>query len=267
MRLPSLSGMWPGRAATSSSELEQPQMTEATRSHDDIHPREPVRSRRSTVLSLGREDSRSPLTARPGQADSGAAREEVESPKTPRFRLGMLSFTSSRLQLPHLSRTGTAGSNAMNSQPASASAHQSQTALDEPPPRFPSAFFEPTMSRVVAEPEPTAMAPEPQARSRMSSFSGATLREEPRDLGYEEAHVRGAIVGHSDEGAGVEEYETSRRFMGCFPRVRSRRVRTQITWCLVSGLFLVALLATCTCPSTRHLPLLAHLGPELTVRL
>ena len=244
MRLPSLGGMWPGRAASSSPDPGQPQMTEATRSHDDLHPRELVRSCGGAVLSLGREDSRSPLAARPSQADSGAARDDVESPKTPRSRLRMLSLTSRRLHLPHLSRMGTAGSNTTSSRQVSVSAGQPPS-LDEPSPRFSSAPSEQTTSRVITEPQLAAVAPETQAGSRMSSFSGATLREVPRNVGYEEANVRRAIIGEIDEVADTREEETPRRFMGYFPDVRSRRVRTQIIRCLVSGLFLVALLATC----------------------
>lgn len=246
MRLPSLGGMWPGRVATSSPDPEQPQMVEATRSHDDLHPRELVQTHRSTVLSLDREDSRSPLAARPSQADGSAARDDVESPKTLRSRLAMTSLTSSRLHLPRLSRTGITGSNATRSLSVSASAGQ-RLSLDEPPPRFPFASSEQTMSRVITEPQLAAAAPEPQAGSRMSSFSEAMLREIPRDIRYEETHVRGAILGETDEAAGTRE-ETPRGVMGRLPNVRSRRARTQIIQCLVSGLFLIALLATCMHP-------------------
>lgn len=249
MRHPSLSGIWPGRVAISSLEPEQPQVGEAARSHNGLHPREPVRLRRSTVLSLGREDSRSPLAMQPSREDSGAVGEEVENPRS---RLGMLSSTSSRSQLPHLSGTGIMGSNATNPRPISASLGQ-LPALDEPSGRLPSVPPQQTMSRMIAEPQPVAVAPEPQAGSRMSSCSGATRREEPRDIGHEDAHAGGAITGDTYEAAGTGE-GLSRRFMGCLPGVRSRRARTQIMWCLVSGLFLIALLATCTYPLTRHLP-------------
>lgn len=252
MRYPSSSGIWPGWAAISSPEPEQPQVGEAAQLHNGLHPREPMRLRRSTVLSLGREDSRSPLAMQPSREDSGAVGGEVENPKTPCFRLGMLSFTSSRSQLPHLSRTGIAGSNATNPWPVFAAVGQ-PPALDEPSGRLRSVPPEQTMSRVIAGPQPVAVAPEPQAGSRMWSFSGAMLREEPRDIGHEDAHAGGAITSDAYDAAGTGE-GLSRRFMCCLPGVRSRRAMAQIMRCLVSGLFLIALLATCTYPLTHHLP-------------
>ena len=91
------------------------------------------------------------------------------------------------------------------------------------------------------------MTPAAQDESRTS---GDTLTNEPRGSGDPDARARGAIVGDVDGSARTEEEEGPRRFMGCFPRIRSRRVKSQLGRCLGSTLLLLVVVAICGCPLT-----------------
>lgn len=229
MRLPALGGMWPGRAPSSSEPEQPPPMAEAAPSHDGVQPREPERTRSQSTSSFGRQvfglvrrERRGPPSGQ--EAGSGGG---PEGPKPPRFHLGMPTLPSTRLQLPHLTRPG-----------AAASVGQPRT-TPEPPSGVPSprsnheANVAPGLPRVVVEPAP-------DDGSRTSTSSGDTLTSQPR-----EARARGAIVGDVEETPNTEEEGRPKRFMGCLPRIRSKRVRGQILRCLISGLFLIFLLAIC----------------------
>lgn len=254
MRLPAVSGMWPGWKTTSSSEAAQPAMSEAAqRAESQSH--EPARARSHStnslswqVLNLARRERRGPSSAPASQDRSAAAGIEVESPKTPRFHLRMPALPSTRLQLPHLTRSGTIGSSGRPSRPPTSGADQSRAASDEPP-RLPPVQSEAIVSDVVPEPPRVVVSPAEEAGSRTSRASGDTLTNEPGEFRHGEAQARGALVGEVDEATNTEGDERPRRFMGCLPRIRSRRVKSQIVRCLVSGLFLIFLLAICR----RHL--------------
>lgn len=238
MRLPALGGMWPGRAPRSSEpEQQQTPMAEASPPHDDVQPREPERARSHSTSSLGRQVFGLVRRERRGQGQEAGSGAEVESPKTPRFHLGMPMLPSTRLHLPHLTQTGTA------SRPPTSSAEHSRS-TPEPRPSVPSPRSNHTANVILAPPR-VVVEPAPDDGSRTSSSSGDTLTNEPR-----EARARGAIVGDADETSNTEEEERPKRFLGCLPRIRSKRVRGQIIRCLISGLFLIFLLTICKSPSS-----------------
>ncbi len=73
--------------------------------------------------------------------------------------------------------------------------------------------------------------------------------------------------GAARHGRDGRAHRTPKRFLFCFPWIRSRRVRTQILRCFVSGMFLTLLLSVCKlsprprspCPQKKdHATRLAH---------
>ncbi|KAB5571779.1 hypothetical protein GE09DRAFT_642293 [Coniochaeta sp. 2T2.1] len=195
---------------------------------------------------------------------SGDTEADLDSPKTPRFpRLGVPNLPSTRLNLPHLTRTWTQGSNGPPSRPATAQ-HTDWTGRPISPSRtrFPIAVE-------VAEPLPTIPAEHGQ-RTRGHDGQGrrfsdpdeeqlAALAEDGR---RRRQHRRGGSSGSNrsrDEGSNETRSDRRRRrrhrdcdrrdrgpppkhFMFCFPWIKSRRIRSQILRCFVSGLFLTLLL-------------------------
>lgn len=223
-------------------------MTESASAHDGVQDREPERIRFHGTSSFSRQvfnsvrrERRGPSSAPSDQEAGNGAR--AERPKTPRFHLRMPMLPSTRLQLPHLTLPGT------GSRPPTVSAEQSRSS-PEPPPSGLSAHPSQGPS-VVPEPPRVVVAPGPEeAGSRSSSSSGDTLTNEPRELGSL-AQARGAVVGDVD-GTASTEGERPKRLMGCFPRIRSKRLRSQVIRCFISGLFLIFLLGICECSVRRR---------------
>ena len=225
-------------------------MAEAALSHRDVQPRQPERARSHSnssrgrqVLNLIRREGRGPPSQYRETGTEAAA--EVESPKTPIFQLGMPMLPSMRLQLPHLTRRAT------GSRPeTTSSAEQSRNDPDEPPSRVSPAQPEHEASSITPGPPRVVVEAPPEGESRISSPSGDTLTNEPREFRSEDAQARGAIVGDANETSHADEQERPKRFLGCLPRIRSRRVRAQIIRSLISGLFLTFLLVICRCRSS-----------------
>lgn len=65
-------------------------------------------------------------------------------------------------------------------------------------------------------------------------------------------HRRSQGEGGQGGGEGGETEEPKKRFLYCFPWVKSRRLRTQILQCMAAGMLLVSLLAVCKLPTTHH---------------
>ncbi|SPN99503.1 uncharacterized protein DNG_02355 [Cephalotrichum gorgonifer] len=246
MRLPSIGGMWPGRAAPSGRGPEQPSMSEAPRAHSDPQPRERIRSRPHSTFGLqvaalvGRDRARS------RDADNGVVGDEVQSPKTPEFQLGMPSLPSTRLQLPYLTRPMTTESAAPSPRPLTSSAEQPRSVPvpAEPLPTFTiSDHSGSETSEETSGPWRVAATDARHGGSRSSSPSTETLGSERRILAPEEIYVRGAIVAGEGAVVGREDEQAQKRFLCCLPWIRSRRVRSQIVRCLVSGVVLIFLLA------------------------
>jgi hypothetical protein len=196
---------------------------------------------------------------------------DIDSPKTPRFpRLGVPNMPSTRLNLPHLTRTWTQGSNGPPSRPATAQRPDwTGRPLSPARTRFP-------VVAGVAEPVPAVPAEHVQRtrgqdghRRLFSDPEEGQLAALAEDGRQRRRHRRGG--SGSSRGEGSTEEGTSRRsrrhrrhrdrhgrergpppkhFLFCFPWIKSRRIRSQILRCFVSGLFLTLLLTVCKfCPA------------------
>ncbi len=92
------------------------------------------------------------------------------------------------------------------------------------------------------------------------SSASSSSRRMRRFEGDEFRTNSGSSGSRRDTDADVDG-ESPRRFLFCFPWVKSRRLRGQILKCFVSGLLMVAMLSVCTCILpilTDPLPTLSH---------
>ncbi|KAI5860861.1 hypothetical protein GGS23DRAFT_214358 [Durotheca rogersii] len=156
---------------------------------------------------------------------------DEDGPKTPRFNLGLPIIPSARPHGSNLSRPSTQGS----SRPPSSGQTQQppQPESSASPPRTRSGRIP-----VISEPPP----------SHVSDSSGAIGPGRTRFRGADPAETQLADTVHRrsrrrhyrDQAS--ESDEGRKRFMFCFPWVKSRRMRSQILRCFVSGIFLVLML-------------------------
>ncbi|KAK1750939.1 hypothetical protein QBC47DRAFT_89485 [Echria macrotheca] len=195
-----------------------------------------------------------------------------ESPKTPRFRLAVQDLPSTRLHLPNLTRTWTQGSNGPPSRPPTSQ----ETHMRSPTSRG-------LAPEEIAEPSPAVLAAQSSqaaSRSRRHRHRGATDRHGRRRRHRREGSDRSGSSrsnrsgsrsnsqeevstenreerrrrrrrrereGSRSEGSGSRSQRSDRphpkRFLFCFPWIKSRRIRRQILRCFVSGIFLALILA------------------------
>jgi hypothetical protein len=163
---------------------------------------------------------------------------EIESPKTPRFALGLPHLPSTRLHLPHLTRTWTNGSNGPASRPPTARPGTSVASEAAPRPSFSRAMQE--RLATLTPPEPAAQVEADQQRHRLRRFDGADPAELHLAAMAEDGRRR--TRGRPHDRA---PRPPPKRFLFCFPWIKSRRIRSQILRCFVSGTFLTLLLAVC----------------------
>jgi hypothetical protein len=224
---------FPRRRPTSeSADIEQQNSLSNRDSNGTVPEMEERRSSRSQRISVGAPMFptllRRPMSTTRAQITEGG---DIESPKTPRFTLRTPTLPSTRLHLPHLTRTWTTGSNGPESRPATARPATARNGDRQDLPSEPRFASIPT----VAEPMPAASGDYNQARTRSLGFEGADLAEGRRRQG------RRGRRELSNEGLSGRP----KRFLFCFPWVKSRRIRSQILRCFVSGLFLTLLLTIC----------------------
>ncbi|KAI1442588.1 hypothetical protein F5Y02DRAFT_241921 [Annulohypoxylon stygium] len=152
---------------------------------------------------------------------------ENDSPKTPRFNLGLPNLPSTRLHLPNLARTWTRGSSGPAS-PAQASQPPTELISQPPVPRI-------RVERppAVSEPPPTHEGPD-MGRSR---FRGA----DPGETHLVDMVDRGRRR-RGGQSRSRDPEERPKRFLFCFPWIKSRRMRSYILRCFVSGIFLIVML-------------------------
>ncbi|KAI6363534.1 hypothetical protein MCOR25_005891 [Pyricularia grisea] len=217
---------------------------------------------RSTIPSFfgGRRDSQQGQP--PHQAEmprpTSSHYSEVESPKSPRFDLGMPPLPSTRLHLPNLARTWSHGTNGPPSRPGTSRAPmppliQVQGVDNRPPllvdgPMFPEVASpraahipdRPRRSEETSSGESTGQTAEPghERRRHRHRHRMENETEEERRQRRRERHRRRRARERR------ETRSTSKRFLGCFPYPQSKHVRTQLLKCFVSGMFLVGLLIT-----------------------
>ncbi|KAI8964320.1 hypothetical protein F5Y11DRAFT_102492 [Daldinia sp. FL1419] len=154
-------------------------------------------------------------------------RADDDSPKTPRPDSGLPHTPSTHPPGLNSSRAGTRESGLISNQAQAPSAAASQS---YPP-------------RTQTERHPPVSEPRPSHR-----------RDNPRDIETRRSQPRGADPGetHLVDSVGRSRRNRSRRhrhhgrpekFLFCFPWVKSRRIRSQILRCFVSGLFLMVMLS------------------------
>lgn len=165
--------------------------------------------------------------------------ENEDGPKTPRFHLGLPSLPSGRFQFPSLSRIGT-----RKRSRSSLSREQGQQPSDGSEPRISLQQSQAGQSAVVAEPQPTHVQGDPSSGSSMRSFRGA----DPAEMHSAGLAETGRRRRHRTNPSESQQGGKPRKFLYCFPWIKSRRVRSQILRCFVSGMFLLMFLVICECP-------------------
>lgn len=158
-----------------------------------------------------------------------------EARKTSRFHLGLPSLPSARLTIPNIARIRT------RNDFRRPSARQS-TSID----------LEEASSGVptqVAHTERRSLADDAQATSDRPEHDSGRARRLFRGRQRAEMHLPGRAGyrrqenGQNPSRDGVK----NKRFLFCFPWIQSRRIRSQILRCFVSGMFLLMMLAICKC--------------------
>ncbi|KAK1469452.1 hypothetical protein CMEL01_01219 [Colletotrichum melonis] len=181
---------------------------------------------------------------RPGNGMQRLGDEESDSPKTPRFNIGLPTLPGTRLNLPHLARTWTSDSNGADSWPNSTS-QQPLNRVDEsssPEPPTTSRAGQPSATTRVTMPAPVARRPETETSSGTRRFTGPDPAEmHLANMAQEGRRRRRRAHRRQQQDSNNEGHP--KRFLLCIPWPKSRRMRSQILRCFISGGFLTLLLA------------------------
>lgn len=217
----------------------RPEMEEGTRSRPRLLP--------GTRPALSRR--------RPGNGMQRLGDGETDSPKTPRFNLGLPTLPGTRLNLPHLTRPWTSSSDEPNSRPNSAQQNPSQAIETS---------LEPHTTRAGGQHVAPVTAPAPVAQRTRSESFGRTRRF----TGPDPAEMHLAQMAHDGRRRRRRAHRNQqrdeghpKRFLLCIPWPNSRRMRSQILRCFISGTFLTLLLTVCkyrpkpALPSPRNVDL------------
>lgn len=203
--------------------------------------------------------------------------EVAESPKTPHFALGMPPLPSTRLHLPNLARTWTQGSNGpptAASQRGAPPVPAAAAGVAEPVPALPADMFRtqaPSASRRSSRRFQGADPAELHLASLVEDSRRRRRRQRRRGEGSgEEDEGREDREGDDDEArtrrrrrrahrrAERERRPPPKHFLFCFPWIKSKRIRTNILRCFVSGIFLALLLTVCKCLTFPSFVPIAH---------
>ncbi|KAH8646754.1 hypothetical protein BX600DRAFT_155526 [Xylariales sp. PMI_506] len=214
------------------------------------HPRREDGSGRGVASRFLRRPQLPSIRLRRNSGDAQQARtttvmNEVDSPKTPIFQLGAPSLPSTRLHLPHLNRTWTRDS---TDGPSPVPSRAPSNANGRTPrPSMQQSRARPEENENVALPEPVRQGRDSGGRRAMRRFRGADPAEvhlaNLAETGRRRARRRGS--GDDASQPDAEGRGKPKRFMYCFPPIKSRRIRKQIVRCLISGFFLTLLLSIC----------------------
>jgi hypothetical protein len=239
------------------AQLPSPEMAERRRSRFVL-----PRWSRPTIPSFlsmgGRTGGAHP---RPRPSSSHYSGDADEEPKTPVFpRLGIPDMPSTRLHLPNLQRTWTRGSNGPPTRPATAVREEGSFSghvegLREPLPAVPAQHGQTTRrqgrrrDRRSDGTEPSQSDRRRRRHRRHGSDRYRMLINENEarrgQEGQEEAEVVRRHRRHRSDRSRREGKPPPKRFLFCLPWVKSKRARSYILRCFVSGVFLTLLLSVC----------------------
>lgn len=224
-----------------------------------------------SMPSFGRSGPR-PTSSHYTGSNVGAAadNDEIVSPKTPQFgTLGMPPMPSTRLHLPNLQRTWTRGSSGPPSRPGTATAAVPLTDITEPVPLVPAQHVT-SRHRSGSSLSEVSLEDNNSRRGRRRRFEGAdpaemhlaSMADDGRRRRRRQQGSNGSGSGsgtgrrHRQQrryvvemgaappypGHGPAAETTPKRFLFCFPFIKSRRMRAQILRCFVSGSFVALML-------------------------
>jgi hypothetical protein len=154
-----------------------------------------------------------------GRSMVGAARaHSPESPKTPRLALGLQNFSSTRLDIPYLTRIATIPNPSNEPQIASSpeSAHSPAT---------------PISSRPIT---PNSLRQQIQQPTISTVPSHVRHNSARRFVGIDPAEQHLAEL--ADRGRRRRRYKSRSRDRRCAPKIKNRKIRSKILRCFISGL-------------------------------
>ncbi|KAL8388289.1 hypothetical protein RB595_009335 [Gaeumannomyces hyphopodioides] len=232
-------------------------------------------SRRSSVAAQQNAQGGAAYAQYAPRPTSSHYSDEPLSPKSANFSINMPNLPSTRLHLPNLTRTWTQGSNGPPSRPATGRGEAPAPVPVRRPGSAGSMIGGP-MFPELAQPRPAVHARGGSSGSGLSAADPAeqhladlagTGRDRRRRRRRHHRNGDSSSGGGSSsrrEGETEEEYQQRREarhrrrqrrreqeqeqrptpthFLFCFPWVKSKRIRSQILKCFVSGIFLIMLL-------------------------
>ena len=197
---------------------------------------------------IGMFQLRLPAFLLPSPARMDAERHDAVSPKSPAFPATRRPPTLPPMQIDLSSLADSSPNTSSGTAPSAATA----TANVNPPAAPSSIYSQPDMStfQPPSRPEPVATARPSSSGSaeetRLESFSTPDPAEaELARLGEDGRRRRERRRKRKAAAQGSRSRKPPKRFLFCFPWVKSRRVRALILRCFVSGLFLAILLSIC----------------------
>jgi hypothetical protein len=235
MRLPTVRSVWPGRAVAPGRDAEQPPTVDVAQPPTTFEAPETMESRSRSAL--GRQILALVRGGGPIPSPRRTSTEDVESPKTPQFPLGMSNLPTPEPQQHRLSRTSTGSLGTTGS--------QRPTAPATPPPAQPPSGT--SIPIIVTEPPPAATATDLPERATASRISEGYPGLEHRNVPTQEAYAQSAAGGGQNRPpAGTEEGQSRRKRW-----MRSPKIRSQVSRCIASAILLLAALAVCKCNRLR----------------
>lgn len=183
---------------------------------------------------LGRTQLPSLVSRQPGgvsRLQRRTTNRDEDGPKTPRSHTGPPSLPSGRLAG---LRNGSRVSLSQEDVPPTADGSGHRASLQQPrTERFP----------VVAQPPPTHSRTDSGSGRSRRSFRGA----DPAEIHLAGLAESGRQRRRRTNSSRAQRGNKPQRFLYCFPWIKSRRMRSQILRCVVSGLFLLMFLIICKC--------------------
>ncbi|KAI1500291.1 hypothetical protein F5X99DRAFT_240393 [Biscogniauxia marginata] len=228
-----------GQAPDMEQQSDRPDMVEQPQPQPQPQPELQNRRGRPILRSLfTRESDPGRRDNRRTNGNHGPTSDGDDSPKTPRFNLGM---PSTRIRLPSLARTRERGSSRLPSrdrsnrpaQPNPRGASGPQTAIGQAP--------------TEAQTERSHRTEDTEGRRRFRGTDPAELQladlaEDGRRRRHHHHHSR-RNGPDSSRRRRHEHQDPPSRFLFCFPWIESNRMRSQVLRCFVSGMFLMLMLS------------------------